>query len=343
MEQGVGDILKTDVEAVVNTVNCVGVMGRGIALQFKNRYPGNFRAYKAACDRGEVRPGRMFVYDVGAAKTPRYIINFPTKRHWREGSRMEDIASGLAALREELVARSIRSVAVPPLGCGLGGLDWEQVRPMIVEALDGLRDVRVVLYEPGPAPPASQMARAAKAPAMTPGRAALVELLRRYLQAVMDPSVTLLEVHKLMYFMQAAGEPLRLNYVKAAYGPYATNLGQVLKHVEGHLITGYGDGEDDPAKPLALLPNAAEQAEAYLATRQEALARFDRVARLTEGFESSYGMELLATVHWVARQEGAANPEQAVDLTHRWNSRKAMFPDQHLHKAWQVLQSQGWL
>lgn len=342
MERGTGDILKANVEALVNTVNCVGVMGRGVALQFKNRFPANFKAYKAACDKGEVQPGRMMVYDLGAFNSPRWIINFPTKRHWKGKSRVEDIEAGLTALKAEIVSRGIASIALPPLGCGLGGLDWSEVRPLIEKALGTMPGLRVVLFEPAGAPAAADMAAAAKAPNMTPGRAALIGLIRRYLDAVMDPFVSLLEVHKLMYFMQVAGEPLRLNYTKALYGPYATNLGQVLKHVEGHFLSGYGDGSDDPEKQLQLLPHAVEQAEAFLAANPESRQRFERVCDLAGGFESAYGMELLATVHWVASQEGATSATDAVRLTHDWNARKSMFPDQHIETAWNVLKKKGW-
>src|SRR6266446_2915424 len=113
-----GDILEADAEALVNTVNCVGIMGRGVALQFKNAYPENFKAYQSACARGEVQPGRMFVFETGQLTHPKYIINFPTKRHWRGKSRIEDIEAGLKALVEELQSRNIRSVAIPPLGSG---------------------------------------------------------------------------------------------------------------------------------------------------------------------------------------------------------------------------------
>src|SRR6516164_7881000 len=131
LEFKTGDILETDAEALVNTVNCVGIMGRGIALQFKNVFPENFKAYKAACDREEVQPGKMFVFETGTLTNPKYIINFPTKRHWRGKSRMEDIESGLEALAEEIRERHIRSVAIPPLGSGLGGLKWADVRMRI--------------------------------------------------------------------------------------------------------------------------------------------------------------------------------------------------------------------
>jgi O-acetyl-ADP-ribose deacetylase (regulator of RNase III) len=147
-----GDILKCEADALVNTVNCVGVMGRGLALQFKNVYPDNFKAYMAACKREAVRPGRMFVYETGHLMSPRFIINFPTKRHWRDKSRIEDIESGLADLAKVIRDLELRSVAVPPLGCGLGGLDWNDVRSHIERALGNLADVQVLVFEPNGAP-----------------------------------------------------------------------------------------------------------------------------------------------------------------------------------------------
>ncbi len=139
-----GDILEDQADALVNTVNCVGVMGRGIALQFKQAFPENFREYAAACRRGEMQPGRVFVYETGELVAPRYIINFPSKRHWRGKSRIEDIESGLASLATEIRSRRIRSIAIPPLGSGLGGLDWRLVRNRIERALDGLDEVELL-------------------------------------------------------------------------------------------------------------------------------------------------------------------------------------------------------
>ena len=242
IEYKTGDILREDAEAIVNTVNCVGVMGRGIALQFKKAYPDNFKDYAAACKRNEVKPGQMFVFDRQSLTNPRYIINFPTKRHWRGKSRMEDIESGLVALANEIKRRGIRSIAIPPLGSGLGGLNWGQVRSRIEQTLHELTEIRVIVFEPGGAPNTDKMVHSREVPKMTPGRAALVALMHRYLCGLLDPFVTLLEVHKLMYFMQLAGEPLRLQFKKAQYGPYAENLRHVLNAIEGHLISGYDDG-----------------------------------------------------------------------------------------------------
>ena len=143
-----GDLLSEDAEALVNAVNCVGVMGRGLALQFKRAFPDNFRAYARACGRGEVTPGRMHVHDLGRTENPHCIVNFPTKRHWRDGSRIEDVEAGLADLRRTVREREIRSIAVPPLGCGLGGLDWSGVRPRIEDALGGVSGLKIVIFNP---------------------------------------------------------------------------------------------------------------------------------------------------------------------------------------------------
>lgn len=338
-----GDMLQDEAEALVNTVNCVGVMGRGIALQFKKAFPENFKAYAKACKRGEVQPGHMFVFDAGSSKSPRYIINFPTKRHWRDKSQMEDIEAGLKALVEVISQYKISSIAIPPLGSGLGGLKWASVKPRIEEALQPYSHLHVSIYEPTGAPAPADMIRSIEMPAMTPGRASLIELMRRYLNGLLDPFVTLLEVHKLMYFMQEAGEPLKLNYTKAPYGPYAENLRYVLNAIEGHFICGYGDGGDDPEKPLELVPGAIESATYFLEQHPDTQARFDKVAELVEGFESSFGLELLSTVHWVITREGAKSKEDVINYTYAWNKRKQQFTPSQIELAMNVLLEKNWI
>jgi O-acetyl-ADP-ribose deacetylase (regulator of RNase III) len=338
-----GDILTADAEALVNTVNCVGIMGRGVALQFRQAYPDNYKVYAAACERGEVQPGRMFVYETGRLDNPRYIINFPTKRHWRGKSRIEDIETGLVDLVAEVKRRGIRSIALPPLGSGLGGLKWSDVRWRIERALAEIPEVRAIVFEPHDSLDAVRAATLTRPPRMTAGRAALVGLLERYLAGLMDPFVTLLEAQKLMYFMQEAGEPLRLRFVKGIYGPYAENLRHQLRDVEGHLISGYADGGDAPGKQLQLVPGAVEDTRSFLEGKPDTRDRFARVVDLVQGFETPYGLELLATVHWVAAREGARTAEQAIELTHRWNQRKQRFTDRQIRLAWDVLLSKGWL
>lgn len=337
-----GDILQAEADALVNTVNCVGIMGRGIALQFRNAFPGNYKSYKIACAREEVQPGRMFVHETGQLK-PRFIINFPTKRHWRGKSRMQDIESGLVALIAEIRSRDIRSIALPPLGCGLGGLDWNEVRPRIEAALAEVPEIRAIIFEPADAPSAIEMAKAQNAPPMTPGRAALIGLLRRYLDGLMDPGVSLLEAYKLMYFMQEAGEDLRLNFVKGPYGPYADNLRHVLARVEGYHLSGFRDGGENPEKELELVPGAAQEADTFLAGHPETRARFERVGHLVDGFETAYGLELLSTVHWIVTREGADEPDAIRDHLRRWNERKLKFTREQVVIALDALREGGWL
>ena len=338
-----GNILEAEAEALVNTVNCVGIMGRGIALQFKESFPENFKAYAAACARGAVEPGRMFMFDTGELTLPRDIINFPTKRHWRGKSRVEDIESGLVALVGEIRLRGIRSIAIPPLGSGLGGLDWADVKPLIARALNDLPGVQVEVFEPGGGPVDSRANRSTKVPNLTRGRAALVGLMNRYLGGLMDPAVSLLEVHKLMYFLQAAGEPLKLKYVKGIYGPYAENLRHVLRDIEGHLVSGYADGGDSPEKQLTLVPGAVEDAEAFLHAHTETWERFERVGRLVDGFETSFGLELLATVHWVMQEQGGDDLAAIERSTYEWGTRKQQFKPAQIQLAAERLKALAWV
>ena len=338
-----GDIFSEEAEALVNSVNCVGVMGRGIALQFKKAFPGNYNAYLARCKRNEMRPGHVFVYKTGETVFPRYIVNFPTKRHWRGKSRIEDIESGLASLTKEIRSHGIRSIAIPPLGSGLGGLHWPEVRTRLEAALKAFEDVKVVIFEPGGGPADDRANRSSNVPKMTAARAALVGLMDRYLLALLDPFVTLLEVHKLLYFMQEAGERLRLNYQKAPYGPYAENLRHVLHKVEGHFISGYTDGGDAPDKQLELVPGAVEEANTFLERHPETHQRFNQVVGLIEGFESSFGLELLSTVHWVATREQAKAVDDVVQRTYAWNERKQQFSRRQIDLAVEVLSQKKWI
>ncbi|GEM90048.1 type II toxin-antitoxin system antitoxin DNA ADP-ribosyl glycohydrolase DarG [Oceanithermus desulfurans] len=339
-----GNVLEADVEALVNSVNCVGVMGRGIALQFKQAWPDNFKEYVKACSRKEVQPGKMFVYETGRLTNPRYIINFPTKRHWRSKSRIEDIEAGLQALREEIAKRGIKSLALPPLGSGLGGLDWKEVRPLIENALKDLRGVHIVVYEPLEKEPLPRSVRRGTPPKMTQGRAVLVSLIDRYLQGLLAPSITLLEVHKLMYFAQEAGLPLKLRYVKAPYGPYAENLRHVLKSVDSYFISGYGVGGDQPNKVIELVPGALEDAQRALDSAPDAQERLQRVAELVEGFESPHGLELLATVHWIAIRDKPVDLDELEWRFYEWAPRKkSNFTSRQIRIAASTLANRGWI
>ncbi|CAM3062215.1 RNase III inhibitor [Brevundimonas diminuta] len=336
-----GDLLQSGAEAVINTVNCVGVMGKGIALQFKQAFPRNYDAYRRACDAGEVRLGEMFVFDTGSMINPRWIINFPTKGHWKAKSRLSDIETGLEDLKRVILENGIRSIAVPPLGCGNGGLDWAEVEPVIRRALGDLNEVDVRLFAPGAAPKVDEMRVGTTRPNMSRGRALVLTLLGLYGAAGYRHS--LLEVQKLTYFLQAAGEDLKLGFQKYQYGPYAENLNHVLQRIEGHFIRGYGDRSQ--AAEIAVLEGGRREAEAYLAGDEAARDRLDRVAELIAGFETPYGLELLSTVHWVLVHdaEASGDPDRVVQAVHAWNSRKAaVMREPHIRTALDHLQRNGW-
>lgn len=338
-----GNLIKIDAEALVNTVNCVGYMGKGIALQFKQAFPDNFKAYQQACLTKEVQPGRMFVFETGTMLNPRYIINFPTKRHWRGKSRLEDIKSGLKALIEEVKRIGIKSIAIPPLGCGLGGLDWKIVRPLIEKAFSETPDVRVSLFEPAGTPDAKTMPVRTAHPKMTVARALFVKLMEHY----MSPAyrLTLLEIQKLAYFLQEAGEPLKLKFEAGHYGPYAPNLNKVLEIMEGHFIRGYGDSQK-PDVDIELMQGAIEEADRFLEEHHDSYKRLKKIDEVIDGFETPYGMELLSSVHWVTvhGDSPVTDADAAIQRIHQWNARKQkMFQPEHIRTAWKRLKETGWI
>lgn len=339
-----GDLLKQhDVDAIVNTVNCVGVMGKGIALQFKNKWPANFQQYQAACKASEVRPGRMLIHDCGGLIKPNYIINFPTKDHWRGASKIEFIEDGLVDLINRIRDLGIRSIAIPPLGCGNGGLNWVDVRPLIEDAFAQLPDVDVRLFDPSGAPDPKTMEVRSKRPGMTAGRAAILKILDTYRE--LNYGLSAIEVQKLAYFLQEAGEPLNLPFVKHHYGPYADSLRHALNNMEGHFVRGVGDGVvDAEIEPIG---EALCEADKFILEHQNSALseRVARVARLIEGFQSSYGMELLASVHWVAtREHCGGTAKEAIVAVHNWNRRKqSLMKQAHVEAAWSRLEAEGWL
>jgi O-acetyl-ADP-ribose deacetylase (regulator of RNase III) len=337
-----GNLLQADVEALVNTVNTVGVMGKGVALQFKQAFPDNFKAYEKAAKKKEIQPGKMFVYTTGFLTNPRYIINFPTKRHWRGNARIEDIQAGLENLQYVIQKYKIKSIAIPPLGCGFGGLEWKNVQPLIENALKDFKHLNAFIYPPISSPESEKMAIATNRPNMTKGRAALIALINLY--AIPGYKLTKLEVQKLSYFLQIAGEPMRLQFEKNQYGPYAENLNFVLQRLEGHYIRGYGDRNSKTG--IWILPGADEEVNTFLKNYSDTREHLERVAQLIRGFETPYGVELLATLLWLAQE----NPEIKKDFSlainnfYSWNDRKKqLFRTEHIKIAWNHLKQQGWI
>ncbi len=337
-----GNLLAANVDALVNTVNTVGVAGKGIALQFRQAYPDNYRAYERAAKRGEVVPGRMYVWETGQMDQPHYIINFPTKRHWRGRSRLGDIRTGLRDLAKTIVNLGISSIAIPPLGCGNGGLDWREVRPLILATLQPI-EVEAVIYPPTGAPAADDMPVRSQKPRMTHGRAALLMLMKYYRESDWF-RLSALEVQKLAYFLQESGESLRLRFSKARYGPYAENLNHVLIMMEGHYTRGFGDRSKEPQ--IRVLEGAYEAAEKFLDDHPETTARLQTVAKLLDGWETPYSLELLATTHWAltkARPVLQSRTEVCMYVA-GWTPRKArLFKPTQVNRAIDWLVGQGFV
>lgn len=318
-----GNILESDTEAVVNTVNTVGVMGKGIALQFKELFPENFLLYEKACKNEEVRLGKMFVTVPNQLTNPKYIINFPTKAHWKQKSSYSIIESGLEDLIRVIEEKQIVSISVPPLGCGNGGLDWNKVRPMIENKLSQLIDVEVILYEPGIIIESVKTSKSTVS--LTQPRAMVLDLIKQY--TILGYEATILEVQKLAYFLQRFGEPLRLQYKKHTYGPYAYNLQHLLSYLEGNYIESTIKIPD--AKPLdkiRVIENTNVIIKKFITEEcsKEQIDRLTTVHQLIEGFESPFGMELLASVDYVMKYEcnSFKDTKEVVSKIGDWNERK---------------------
>ncbi|QAU24139.1 Appr-1-p processing protein [Dyella sp. M7H15-1] len=301
-----GNLLEARAEALVNTVNTVGVMGKGIALMFKERFTENFRSYATACKAKEVRTGKMFVTEVNELNGPRWIINFPTKQHWRGDSKIEWIAEGLQDLRRFLIENEVKSIAIPPLGAGNGGLDWAEVRPQIEEALAGL-DTEIIVFEP--TQKYQNVAKGKGVEKLTPARALIAELVRRYW--VLGMECSLLEIQKLAWFLERSIEragltPLDLRFVSHKYGPYADRLRHLLEGLDGsYLHCDKRIGDADPLDVIWFDDGRKTFVQTYLKSEAKEYApALETTAALIDGFESPFGMELLATVDWLLTREG---------------------------------------
>ncbi len=283
-------------------------MGKGIALMFRDAFPHNAEEYERAAKTGNITVGTMFITENPAFDGPRWIVNFPTKRHWRQRSRLEWIRDGLADLARALRERGIRSVALPPLGCGNGGLDWADVRPEIVLALGSLDNVDVIVYEP--TSEYQGKAKVSGVEKLTPARALIAELVRRY--GTLGLECTILEVQKLAWFLSReisyAGlkNPLRLRFTADRYGPYDDRLRHLLNALDGSYLHSAKRVAD--ATPYDLVwfdPRRREELERFLHSSnvQQYIPALERTAALIDGFESPFGMELLATVDWLLTRE----------------------------------------
>lgn len=336
-----GDLLKSEAEALVNTVNTVGVMGKGIALQFRQASSSEYyKEYQRVCKNGELQIGKVHIFHISSVSNPKYIISFPTKKHWKAKSKIEDIKTGLKSLIDVVTKYKIKSIAVPPLGCGNGGLKWEDIKPLIEKAFAQVPEVEVFLFTPSGSPKADEIKINTKRPNMTVARAALLSVFEQYL--LPGYRLSMLEVQKLAYFLQEAGEDLRLEFVKQQYGPYAEKINHLLQKIDGHFIKGYGDRTQKAVEPtMSLVSDALTEAETFLSNKSpETVKRLEEVFLLIEGFEYPHGMELLSTVHWVMKENPSIKDDikKVTNLVHSWSNRKRnIFSPREIEIAWKRL------
>lgn len=306
-----GNLLEADAEAVVNTVNTVGVMGRGIALMFKDRYPENFKAYELACKAKTVETGRMFVTATGELCGPRWVINFPTKRHWRHPSKREWIEQGLEDLVRIVREKGIRSVALPPLGCGNGGLDWSEIRSLIEKTASCLPEVEIIAFEP--TAKYQNVAKREGVQVLTVARALIAESIRRYW--VLGIECTMLEIQKLAWFLersiqrQQLHDVLKLEFEANRYGPFSPKLNHLLNALDGsYLRSDKRIADCGTSDTIAFVDAKADLISTFLNSGEGKgyAGVLEETHKLIDGFQSPLGMELLATVDWLIRRENFA-------------------------------------
>jgi O-acetyl-ADP-ribose deacetylase (regulator of RNase III) len=323
MEFAKGNIVNAPTEAIVNTVNTVGVMGKGIALQFKERFPNNYYAYKKACKNGEVRIGKMFVFKENSINGNQVIINFPTKTEWYRKSSYNYIEAGLEDLIHVIRKEKIMSVAIPPLGCGNGGLEWYKVKALIKRFVDLIPDVRVIIYQPDEnVKQILQKENTKENVKLTPARAMLLYSLFKYEKY--GDYATIFTANKLAYFLQASGENLKLNFTPYIYGPYTNAVEKVLYSVNGVYLKGLEELEVKPFEQLDLNYSKFEDLKSYYEKEltSDQIKRVNDLFKLIKGFETGLSLEILASVHYIISQDPNLNINEITEKIHGWTERK---------------------
>ncbi len=321
MEFVTGNILDSKAEALVNTVNTVGVMGKGIALQFKNQFPNNYKIYKEACDNKELHIGQLLITEentlIGGKKI---IINFPTKTHWRLPSEYDFISKGLEALVIEIEQRNIKSIAIPPLGSGNGGLEWNRVKSMIVKSLQDIK-CEVYIYEPNAT--IKEILKKERV-RLTPARAMMLSVLYELVRN--GEFVSEFSAEKVTYFLQRFGakKVFNLDFQPNFYGPYSSKVKHVLYHLNGSYIMGYSAKDKKPFEALSMIMDAEEEVNAFLnlPENEEYKLIVEKTKDFLTGFYSPFGLELLSTVDYIKNERNSASNQDIMLELENWSNRK---------------------
>lgn len=338
-----GNLLEAQTDALVNTVNTVGVMGKGIALQFKERFPVNFKIYADACKKGEMQVGKMLVVKEQTLQGEKIIINFPTKKEWFKKSQYSYIEEGLKDLAKVIEENKINSIAIPPLGCGNGGLKWEKVKPMLDKYLGHLEHVDIHLYEPNDAVKVILQQEAVKKEVgLTAARAMLLYALYKYEK--LGEIATVFSANKIAYFLQKSGEPMRLQFVPYKYGPYAQAVEKVLYALNGKYLTGMEQMQTRAFEPLQLNYETYGEVEKYIHTNlsSDQQQRLESVFNIIDGFETTLSLEILSSVHYLISENPQLTEDQLFDRIQDWNERKkTLITKEYVHIAMEHLHAYG--
>ena len=316
-----GNMLDSEAEALVNTVNTVGVMGKGIALQFKNMFPGNFKLYSYACKNREVKVGQLLVTKEEALLAgKKIIINFPTKTHWRLPSEYQYIEAGLIELVKVIKKEKINSIAIPPLGSGNGGLDWNKVKQILEKHLSDL-DCEIHIYEPSVA---IQEVLKKERVKLTPARAMLLSVLYELVRN--GEFVSEFASEKIAYFLQRFGakETFKLEFQPNFYGPYSGKVKHVLYYLNGSYIMGYSSKDKKPFEELGLIPDAEMDVKDFLDNPENKLYKniVEKTKSFLTGFYSPFGLELLSSIDFIISNKEANTLEAITKELENWSDRK---------------------
>jgi O-acetyl-ADP-ribose deacetylase (regulator of RNase III) len=343
MQYKIGNLLDAETEALVNTVNTVGIMGKGIALQFKERFPHNFKEYADACKKGLVKTGKMLVVEENSLDGHKIIINFPTKTDWFRKSQYSFIEEGLKDLVNVIKERHIKSIAIPPLGCGNGGLKWNKVKALMDKYLAGIQGVDITVFEPNDMVKEILQKEAVKKDVeLRPGRAMLLYALYRYER--LGEVASIFAANKLAYFLQQSGENLKLQFVPYTYGPYAQAVEKVLYTLNGKYLKGMEQMKARPFEPLILDWDKFDEVEHYTKTSlsAEQQQRLDDLFKVIDGFESTLSLEILASIHYLLAQDSKLTQADLLSKIQSWNERKKnLIKEEYIGIALEHLRSYG--
>lgn len=332
-----GNLLESKAHALVNTVNTVGVMGKGIALQFKEAFPNNYRIYLNACKNNELSPGRLLIAKEHLLEGERIIINFPTKTEWYLKSKYEYIEKGLEELVKVIEEYEIRSIAIPPLGCGNGGLKWEKVKLLIEKYLRKVNNTEIIVYEPNEA--VKQILKdqeSKKEIKLTPSRAMLLYAMFYY--ESLGENVNLFVANKLAYFLQRLGEKSfnKLKFEAHFYGPYSVGVEHLIYHLNGKYIKGLEQMNAKAFETLELQYDKINEVSNYVKSElsSEQIKRLKNLIFLIEGFQSALSLEVLATVDFVKKDKPNMSETEVINKIYSWSERKKnMFKKQYIQIA----------